>query len=248
MVIQRLEDPVRLHITAVTSNTHKPLSHRLTLNIKGLPYTNEWVEFPDIEALCKKLGLPPDRVLPNGTPVYTVPVIYDPNTDSHHVESKAIAKYLDGAYPDTPQLFPPGTQALQTAFIELGWNLAANNALINSLGPATEKWLNPSSAVFWRKTREERTGKTMEAVATEAEWRALERGMHALKEIIEGGGKGDGFFTGDKPVMADIVIAGALLWMKVVDGSGWAKIAALDGGWWDRYMDRFAPYSVMPTL
>lgn len=139
MVVQRLEDPVCIFSSLPTTSTYEPSSScRLSLNIKGLPYTNEWVEFPDVEALCKKLGLPPDRYLPDGSAVYTVPVIYDPNTDSHHVESKAIAKYLDKAYPETPQLFPHGTDALQTAFIELGWNPAANSALINSLGPATE--------------------------------------------------------------------------------------------------------------
>ncbi|KZP02399.1 hypothetical protein FIBSPDRAFT_808778, partial [Athelia psychrophila] len=29
---------------------------RLALNIKGLPYRTVWVEYPDIEQLCKKIG------------------------------------------------------------------------------------------------------------------------------------------------------------------------------------------------
>lgn len=218
---------------------------RLSLDYKGLPYTNKWIEFPDVEPLCKKLGVPPDRILPDGSAVYTVPIIYDPNTESHHGDSSNIAKYLDKTYPDTPPLFPPGTETLQKAFIDLGWPLAVNRPLYYSIMVPTESALSPVSGAFWRRTREERMGRKMEANATDAEWRALERGLHALKGVLEANGT---FFIGDKVVMADIVIVASLLWTKVVDRGAWAKIAALDDGWWGVYLGRFSSYIVMPSL
>ncbi|GAW07249.1 AChain Crystal Structure Of Glutathione Transferase Gstfua3 From Phanerochaete Chrysosporium [Lentinula edodes] len=91
---------------------------RYSLNYKGLSYRTEWIEYPDIEALCIKIGAAPTDVKADGiTPDYTLPVIYDPSTDKTISDSFAIALYLDTAYPDTPKLFPPGTQALQEAFV-----------------------------------------------------------------------------------------------------------------------------------
>ena len=111
---------------------------RLSLAYKGLPYKSAWVEFPDIPSTCKKLGVAHTGLSPSGEPAYTVPFIYDPNTDRHISDSAAIAKYLDETYPATPKLFPAGTDALQRAFTEAeriipGVTLELINEIVDSV-------------------------------------------------------------------------------------------------------------------
>ena len=55
---------------------------RYALNIKGLPYTTQWVEYPDIERVCKQIGASPAEKKPDNPSQdhYTLPVIQDPNT------------------------------------------------------------------------------------------------------------------------------------------------------------------------
>jgi len=90
---------------------------RFTLKYKGLKDRTEWVEYPDIETVCKKIGAEPTGTHPDGiTPRYTVPVLYDPSTRVVISESGRIAEYLNETYPDTLILFPPGTRVLQAAF------------------------------------------------------------------------------------------------------------------------------------
>ena len=84
----------------------------LALNIKGLPYRTEWVEYPDIAPLIKSFGLPPN---PNAPTPYTLPTIYDPRTKRAIMDSMEIAKYLDDEYPETPAVLPKEVRAYQVS-------------------------------------------------------------------------------------------------------------------------------------
>ena len=90
---------------------------RYTLNIKGIPYRTVWVEYPDIKPLCLKIGAAATEKLPDGSPLYTLPVIFDPNTSKAIADSAAIARYLDVTYPThVPRLIPEDMDALHAAF------------------------------------------------------------------------------------------------------------------------------------
>lgn len=80
-----------------------------------MAYTTVWIEYPDIEALYKKLGAEPYE-MHNGKPYYCLPVIQDPKTGAVISDSTRIAYYLDSTYPDTPKLIPAGTHVLQKVF------------------------------------------------------------------------------------------------------------------------------------
>ncbi|KAF7320563.1 hypothetical protein HMN09_00140300 [Mycena chlorophos] len=56
------------------------LKSRYALNFKGLEYTTMWLEYPEIEDACKAIGGKPTRNKPDGTPLYTLPMIHDLNT------------------------------------------------------------------------------------------------------------------------------------------------------------------------
>src|SRR6266446_9283461 len=76
------------------------------------------LEFPDIESLFKKMGIPPTSKEEDGSDRYTVPAIHDPSTGASIADSVLIAEYLEKTYPDTPKVFPNNTPALQVAFVD----------------------------------------------------------------------------------------------------------------------------------
>ena len=135
---------------------------RVVLNYKGIPYRTEWVEFPDIEPLSKKLGIKPTDHNSDGSPLYTLPAIHDPSTGVYVADSTAIAEYLEKTYPNTPSVFPNETIGLQKAFdatfersLEAVWSFIL---------PATNLKLNPVSEEYFRRTREISFGKKLEDV------------------------------------------------------------------------------------
>jgi glutathione S-transferase len=107
---------------------------RLALNYKQIPYKTVWVEFADVQAVGQRIGATPSTAYPDGTPRYTLPTIYDPNTGRTVSDSVAIAKYLDEQYPER-RLFPDGTEHAQEEF--------ANSAIavVGSVRLALILWL-----------------------------------------------------------------------------------------------------------
>ncbi|KIM62333.1 hypothetical protein SCLCIDRAFT_1215203 [Scleroderma citrinum Foug A] len=97
-------------------NTAKP---RYVLSYKGLPFEIDWVELPDIAPRMKELGARTTEFL-DGSNVYTLPVLRDPNTGALVTNSFDIAVYLDNTYPEKP-VFPKDTNglicAIESAYI-----------------------------------------------------------------------------------------------------------------------------------
>ena len=85
-------------------------SGRIVLNYKGIPHKTEWVEFPDIAALAQRIGAPHTALRRDRQPLYTVPILRDPATNRSLAGSLQIALDLEHMYPDTPALFPRGTE------------------------------------------------------------------------------------------------------------------------------------------
>lgn len=117
---------------------------RYVLNYKCLKYRTEWVEYPDIEDLCREIGAPPTNTKPDGRAHYTLPVIQDPNTKAVIADSDAIAKYLEETYPHAPPLFPNGTRAFQCAFFQLA-RPAIQPAVLHLVIPHVWALLRPRS-------------------------------------------------------------------------------------------------------
>ena len=147
---------------------------RFCLNMKGLPYKTVWVEYPDIETLCKKIGSTPTFTRRSREPLYSLPVIYDPNTKSVVSDSGAIARYLDRTYPDTRTLIPAEADALTAAFGAALWTVFnPDTDLVAIIMPAAFAQLREKSRPYFRETREKNLGRTMEAMlesADDAQW------------------------------------------------------------------------------
>ncbi|PPQ88435.1 hypothetical protein CVT25_011539 [Psilocybe cyanescens] len=159
--------------------SHNTWKIRYALNYRNIPYRTEWIEYPDIEAHCIKLGIEPTgkvTVKPSKTTttttkdaestssdtvekdLYTLPAIYDPLTNTYLSDSLPIAEYLEATYPPSPtspSLFPDNTHALQVAFTTAFNDTKQDNGLAPFIVPAVYTRLNEASRAYFRKTREE---------------------------------------------------------------------------------------------
>ncbi|KAJ6530937.1 hypothetical protein DFH09DRAFT_994320 [Mycena vulgaris] len=219
---------------------------RYALNYKGIPYKTVWLEYPEIEPFSKEIGAAPTRKKPDGRPHYTLPMIHDPSTGAVVSDSTKIAVYLDVTYPDTPPLMPAGTVGLHRAFED------AVNPLLSSVFPyavpGTNTKLNPVSEAYFRRTREALWGKTLEdLVPTGAEhvagWVKLNEGFGKLDEWIRANGDGSAYLMGDAPCYADMVIAGYVIWIKLVIPDRWEEIKEWHGGRWETLLQNMEKYA-----
>lgn len=225
------------------------LSDRMELNYRDIPYKMEYLEYPDIEPTCKKIGAPPTSKKPDGTDHYTLPVIYDSTTNKFISDSFLISEYLEETYPDTPRLFPNpvissqtlSTKAATVLFEKYLKNVGAPLLLI--LLPACNAALNPRSEAYFRRTREARFGCKMEEISPAGsqkradDWTKVRAGLDLIAGILEQNG-GDYFF-GDVFSRADLVAIAALLWIQThASNEEWEAIANANGGRWGRLMEK----------
>ena len=211
-----------------------------------MPYKTEWVEFPDIEAVCKKAGGAPTETKPDGTPYYTLPMIYDPTTQTVITGSTEIVKYLDTTYPNTPQLFPGGSYALQIAGADIIWG-ACGEALFMNIVARLNGALSERSQEYFRRTREAELGAVLEKIGGDEYWKSMEDGLGKVQNWLDANGKGKNeLFGGDKICYADIQLASILIWARVICGEesdDWKRIAEWHSGRWGRYLEFFDKYA-----
>jgi glutathione S-transferase len=227
------------------------LAHgRYALNIKGVPYKTVWVEYPDIEALAKKIEAPATGTKDDGSPSYTLPIINDPNTGKVVSDSFLIAEYLDATYPGGNTLFPPGTKPLIEAF-EAG--VVGGIGAILPLQLALSCYiLNPSSEKYFRATREAKFGKKIEEFSPAGTHRDadLAKGKEGLTAVDgwlskNGGGK---FVMGNTVSYADGILGAWLTWIKITNGESsttWKDFATWHGGRWSTYLTNLQPFAAV---
>ena len=228
---------------------------RYTLNIKGIPYKTVWVEYPEVEALCKKIGAPPTGKKPDGAPLYTLPTIFDPNTSKAVSDSALIVRYLDATYPAAgPTLVPPALDALLAAFQDAFMGAAFGTGHLPAVMlPAACGALKPPSYAYFKATREAMLGPLDELAPAGSEKRTTHWAGVAktFGEVIGAGWMGKGpdgkerlfFMGGDTLCYADVTIAGFLKCIqKLTTPEEWTNVMSWDNGRWARFMEAFKPY------
>ena len=211
------------------------------------------MEYLDIEAACKKIGAPPTRNVVDAL-LYTLPVIYDPNTQTAVSDSAAIARYLDRTYPAAgPPLIPAELDALHGAF-EAAFARVTFGAgdIVRLSVPAMWAVLaeNPRSAEYVRRTREAYFGPLEELAPAGSEkcrvhWEGARRSFGTIASWLgeDAGGERLLFMGGDRICYADVIVAALLKNLqKVLPAEEWQEVMAWDGGRWERFMDVFKPY------
>ncbi|KAF4604174.1 hypothetical protein EYR40_001357 [Pleurotus pulmonarius] len=235
--------PSTLEPQAWSHNTWRVRTSSYALNIKGIPYQTVWIEYPDIEALCKKIGAAPTN---KEAPLYTLPVIQDTSTGAVISDGPLIVEYLDKQYPDTLTLFPPGTIALQAGFT------AAHGSAISPVRqfviPKVNSRLNPRSEEYFRRTRERAFGKKMEDITPVGEARVVEWAKYrdGLGKVDSWFKKSTGrFLMGESITFADVSVVSSLTWLKVIfgeDSPEWKDIASWHDGRWAGLVYAFEKY------
>ncbi|KAJ6584772.1 glutathione S-transferase [Mycena capillaripes] len=222
---------------------------RYAFNFKGLKYETVWIEYPDIENHCKKIGAEPSMIRKNGTPYYSLPVIQDRNTGKVITDSARIAEYLDSTYPDTPKVIPAGTHTLQKAFFAA--YDSATEPLIQYIMPAVATILRPKSEEYFVRTREVSFGKklvdmTPTGGAHQVAWKEVEAGFGKVHRWMnEGPNQGAPFVMGDQVSFADFMVAGEMQWCMKAFGEEsdlWKDMMAWHGGRWAKLVANLKKY------
>ncbi|KAI1103654.1 putative glutathione S-transferase [Jackrogersella minutella] len=177
---------------------------RLFLNYKGLPYKTEWIEYPDIKPRF-------EGHLPKAD-IYTCPTVILPD-GKWVMDSTKIAEALEERYPepsthlDSPYL-PKVSESLT------GIMIAIRAVYIPGV---FFNLLNEASLGYFRRTREEFLGVTIEEFAKGAAGAWEKAAPHAEKITALLKENSDGpFFEGKTVGYVDFIWAGYLLFMEAI--------------------------------
>jgi glutathione S-transferase len=169
---------------------------------------------------------------PNGG---RVPVIVDGGHVVH--DSSAIADYLEDRYPDRPSLFGGESGHALTRFVQNWTETVLQPGLIGFVVLDIHRHIGPEDQVYFRKSREERFGRTLEEVVKDRETRlpAFRESLTPLRRTLER----QDFIAGAAPAYADYIVCGAFQWARAI--SDFELLGAGDpvAAWRGRMLDLF---------
>ena len=164
-----------------------------------------------------------------------VPVIVDRGKTVH--DSFAIAEYLEDTYPDRPSLFGGEIGRATTRFL----NSWADAGVLGQLFPMLVRdiWqqLGPEDQAYFRESREQRLGKTLEQTVADREARLP--GFRQFLTPVRLTLAKQPFLAGEKPAYADYILFGNFMWARNVSPF---KLLAEDDpvhAWRERMLDLY---------
>jgi len=192
----------------------------MALNFKGLDYKTVWLEYPDVESTLRPHVLPNDP--PNAS--YTIPAVQIGS--DYIMDSRNIAARLEKDHP-TPSLH------LDSPLLPVVYEI-----IPSILDPIRANWmplvpqnlLNPRSAEYFTRTREERFGKTFEELRVESGgeegWIEAMSGIKSLGRLLA---QEDGpFFMGKTASYMDFVVVGLLHFYHRIDERLFKKVLDIE--------------------
>jgi glutathione S-transferase len=164
-----------------------------------------------------------------------VPVIVDGGKVVH--DSTAIADYLETRYPDRPTLFAGESGRALTSFVQNWTETVLQPALVGLVVLDIWRHAAPQDQAYFRQSREERFGTSLENVVKDREQRlpAFRDSLAPLRRTLER----QKFLAGAAPTYADYIVFGAFQWARAI--SDFALVAADDpvAAWRGRMLDAF---------
>lgn len=150
-------------------------------------------------------------------------------------DSFDIALYLEGAYPERPTLFGgEGGQAM--ARMVEGWSQTTLHPAIGRIAMMDiHDRLDPVDRAYFRQSREQRFGKSLEAVAEagRADLETFSAKLEPLRHTL----RFQPFLGGDSPLFADYIVFGALQWARVVSPHRLLAAGDVVTDWFERCLD-----------
>jgi glutathione S-transferase len=164
-----------------------------------------------------------------------VPVIVD---DGHVVhDSTAIADYLEARYPERPSLFGDNAARALTRFVQNWTETVLQTGIVGLVVLDIWRHVGPEDQVYFRRSREERFGTSLEKVVEDRAARlpAFRESLTPLRRTLER----QKFLAGEAPAYADYVVFGAFQWARAI--SDFELLAADDpvAAWRGRMLDAF---------
>jgi glutathione S-transferase len=152
-------------------------------------------------------------------------------------DSWVIADYLEATYADRPSLFG-GASGRALSRVTSSWTDAVLHlALFRFLVLDIWRHVHEKDRDYFRKSREERLGATLEAVVADREARlpAFREALTPLRLTL----RGQPFLGGDGPLYADYIVFGAFQWARGI--SDFALLAPDDpvAAWRGRMLDLY---------
>jgi glutathione S-transferase len=164
-----------------------------------------------------------------------VPVIVDDGKVVH--DSTSIADYLETRYPDRPPLFGGEAGRALTSFVQNWTETVLQPALIGFVVLDICQHAAPQDQTYFRQSREERFGTSLENVVKDREQRlpAFRDSLAPLRRTLER----QKFLAGAAPAYADYIVFGAFQWARAI--SDFQLLAADDpvAAWRERMLNAF---------
>ncbi|MEO1193227.1 MAG: glutathione S-transferase family protein [Pseudomonadota bacterium] len=171
---------------------------RMALAHKGLEVETRPWRFTDKEAIAfSEQG--------------TVPVLVD---GQHHVsDSWTIALYLDEHYPGSSHLFDSPQARSYARFLNDWANRTLHPGITKQIILPLFAMLDEGDKDYFRSSREQRLGMTLEDFAADAEAAlpALRAAMAPLRTVLAA----QPYLAGDAPAYGDYIVFGSLQWARV---------------------------------
>jgi glutathione S-transferase len=164
-----------------------------------------------------------------------VPVIVDDGRVVH--DSTAIADYLETHYADRQSLFGGDGGRALTRFVQNWTETVLQTGIIGFVVLDIWRHIGPEDQSYFRQSREERLGRSLEAVVADRAARlpSFRESLAPLRRTVER----QKFLAGDAPAYADYIVFGAFQWARAI--SDFELLAAGDpiAAWRGRMLDAF---------
>ncbi|MDX2369486.1 MAG: glutathione S-transferase N-terminal domain-containing protein [Colwellia sp.] len=165
-----------------------------------------------------------------------LPVITD--GDKIVSDSWAIAKYLEAAYPDAPRLFA-SDEARDKAEIFHQWaSTSLSKHIPGILILDLYNAIADQDKEYFRRTREERIGTTLEAFAATPEKHI--QGLQAELASVRGILATQNYLGGDKPDYSDICLLGTFLWIATSGTTEFLEKDDVVYAWYQRVLSDYS--------
>ncbi len=164
-----------------------------------------------------------------------VPVLVD--GERWIADSWVIAEYLEEHYPERPSLFGGGAGRALSRFYSTFADALGGGAIFRFVARDILDHVHERDREYFRRSREERLGMTLEAFVAEREARlpAFRESLMPLRLVL----KAQPFLGGEAPLYADYALFGPFQWARCI--SAFEVLASDDPVrlWRDRLLDRF---------
>ncbi|APG90538.1 glutathione S-transferase family protein [Sinorhizobium americanum] len=152
-------------------------------------------------------------------------------------DSFDIALYLEHAYADRPTLFGGEGGKAMARFVE-GWSQMTLHPAIGRIAILDiHDSLEPVDQTYFRQSREQRFGRSLEATAEagKADIETFSMKLEPLRHML----KFQPFIGGDGPLFADYIVFGALQWARIVSPHRLLTAGDVVSDWFERCLDLY---------